>query len=106
MKDFNVTGGGQMANLLSFFTQIDCAWRQLQVKVDWFPLQLYYLEFHVMSLRRGELRVNAGGTQGTMKVAAGARPMKNRSRRWRREGSDREGFDELFSVKSRCGAVV
>ena len=55
---------GQLANLLGLFAQIDRARSQLQVKVDWFPFQFNYLEFHSLSVRRRHPRVNEG-EQGT-----------------------------------------
>jgi hypothetical protein len=62
-----MAGGGQIPNLLGFLPQVDCAWSQFQVKVDWFPFQLNYLEFHIMSVRRGELRVNARVIKGMVR---------------------------------------
>ena len=53
--------GGELPHLLGLFTQIDRARSQLQVKVNWFPLQFNYLEFHTLSVRRRHPRVNDPG---------------------------------------------
>jgi len=67
------TLGGELPNLLRFFTQIDRARRQFQVKFDWFPFQFNYLEFHSLSVRRSHPGVNVG------KEGTGNREQKTRS---------------------------
>ena len=44
--------------LLGLFAQIDRPRSQFQVEIDRLPLQLAYLEFHAMSLRRLQSAVN------------------------------------------------
>jgi hypothetical protein len=50
--------GGQLPNLFGFLTQFYRSRSQFQIEIDRLPLQLAYLEFHVMSLRRTLPRVN------------------------------------------------
>ena len=59
--------GSQLANLLGFFAQFNRSRSHFQVEIDRLPLQLAYLEFHAMSLRRGPRRVNAFRHLGTTK---------------------------------------
>ena len=59
VEDFGVAIGGQGADLLGLFAQIDGARSQLQVEVDGLPFEIANLEFHVKSVRREVRRVNA-----------------------------------------------
>src|ERR1035441_1934933 len=68
------SGRGQLPGLFGLIAEIHRSRSQLQVKVDRLALQLAYLEFHALSLRRGRQAVNEGPLRRKVGTPGRVRP--------------------------------